>query len=142
MSSQLPRSGPCQSWWFQNTNAPCWLARRKGSGKGEIRRHIQETFGYNLDRTLDEIRPGYTFDVTCQGSVPEAIIAFLESEDFEDAVRKAVSLGGDSDTIACMTGGIAQAFYGEVPGPILRKVREILDPRLLGVVDRFSHRFP
>lgn len=115
---------------------------RKGSGKSEIRRYIQETFGYNLDRTLDEVRPGYTFDVTCQGSVPEAIIAFLESEDFEDAVRKAVSLGGDSDTIACMTGGIAQAFYGEVPGPILRKVREILDPGLLRVVDRFTGRFP
>jgi ADP-ribosylglycohydrolase len=114
---------------------------RKGSGKGEIRRYIEEAFGYDLDRTLDEIRPGYTFDVTCQGSVPEAIIAFLESEDFEDAVRKAISLGGDSDTIACMTGGIAQAYYKVVPGPILQKVRGILDPGLLRVVDRFSEKY-
>ncbi len=114
---------------------------RKGGTKKDILRHVENTFGYDLGRSLDEIRPGYTFDVTCQGSVPPAIIAFLESEDYEDAVRKAVSLGGDSDTIACMTGGIAQAYYGQIPGGILQRVREMLDPALLRVVDQFSERY-
>ncbi|MDM8000147.1 MAG: ADP-ribosylglycohydrolase family protein [Dehalococcoidia bacterium] len=114
---------------------------RTGSTKEEIRRYIERSFDYDLQRTLARIRPGYTFDVTCQGSVPEAIIAFLESEDYEDAVRKAVSLGGDSDTIACMTGGIAQAYYGRIPDHILRKTREILDPELLKVVDLFEARY-
>lgn len=84
---------------------------RTGHTKAEIRQFITTTFGYDLTRTLDEIRPGYAFYETCQQSVPEAITAFLESTDYEDAIRKAVTLGGDSDTIACMTGAIAEAFY-------------------------------
>lgn len=91
---------------------------RQGASKVEIREEIVKRFAYDLDRTLDDIRPRYTFDVSCQGSVPEAIIAFLESTDFEDAIRNAISLGGDSDTIACITGGIAEAFYGGVPHKI------------------------
>ena len=73
---------------------------------------MEQTFDYDLSRTCDEIRPGYRHVETCQETVPGAIIAFLESVSFEDALRNAVSLGGDSDTLACITGGIAEAFYG------------------------------
>ena len=86
------------------------LLARQGLDKSTIRKEISERFAYDLSRSLDEIRPGYRFDVSCQGSVPEAIITFLESADYEDAIRKAISLGGDSDTIACVNGGIAEAF--------------------------------
>ena len=80
---------------------------RKGQSKQEIKSYVEGHFGYNLQRTIEEIRPNYEFDVSCQGSVPEAIIAFLESENFEDTIRTAISIGGDSDTIACMAGAIA-----------------------------------
>ena len=83
----------------------------------------------------------YAFDVSCQGTVPPALIAFLASEDFEDAVRKAISLGGDSDTLACITGGIAQAFYGGVPGHIRKEVLARLDDRLLRVVRAFCKQY-
>src|SRR5262249_52758914 len=96
----------------------------------------------HLDRTIDEIRPLYEFDVSCQGTVPEAIIAFLDSTDYEDAVRKAVSLGGDSDTLACIAGGIAHAYYKSVPREIIDRVRQILTTDLLQVVDRFNRRYP
>ena len=85
---------------------------RTGHSKPEIKQYVEQTFGYDLNRTCDEIRPGYRHVETCQETVPEAIIAFLESVSFEDALRNAVSLGGDSDTLACITGGIAEAFYG------------------------------
>lgn len=87
------------------------------------------------------IRPGYYFDVSCQGSVPESIIAFLESTDFESAVRNAVSLGGDTDTMGCIAGGIAQAYYGTIPQRIEREVRARLPEDLLEVVDAFEERF-
>ena len=99
--------------------ASIFLART-GKSKDEICRYIEQTFDYDLQRTCDEIRPDYYFDETCQGSCPEAIIAFLDSEDYESAIRLAVSLGGDSDIIACMTGGIAAAFYG-IPDWIVKK---------------------
>lgn len=114
---------------------------RTGKTKPEVKAYLEETFGYNLGRTLEEIRPGYSFDVTCQGSVPEAIIAFLESEDFEDAVRKAVSLGGDSDTIACITGGIAQAYYHGVPAEIEERAYAALDKPLAEVTRRFTRAY-
>ena len=88
---------------------------RTGESKAAIKKYIEGEFGYNLSRNLKEIRPAYHMDVTCQGSVPEAIIAFLESTDFEDTVRKAVSIGGDADTIACIAGSIAEAYYGLTP---------------------------
>ena len=91
--------------------AAIFLARA-GASKDDIRNFIRNNFGYNLSRTLDQIRPRYRFYETCQKSCPEAITAFLESESFEDAIRKAVSLGGDSDTIGCMAGAIAEAFFG------------------------------
>ena len=124
----------------QATALAVYLART-GHSKEEIRDQIGTRFGYDLNRTVADIRPGYSFDVSCQGSVPEAIVAFLDSKDYEDAVRKAVSLGGDSDTLACIAGGIAHAFYGAVPQAIEGEVRGILPPDLLAVVDRFSGRY-
>jgi ADP-ribosylglycohydrolase len=114
---------------------------REGHGKEAIRKEIENRFAYNLARTVDDIRPSYRFDVSCQGSVPEAIVAFLDSDDYEDAVRKAISLGGDSDTLACIAGGIAQAFHKSVPSSIIGRVREILPEDLLSVVDRFNQRY-
>jgi ADP-ribosylglycohydrolase len=87
------------------------------------------------------IRPKYEFHVSCQQSVPQAIRAFLESDDFEDAVRKAISLGGDSDTLACMAGGIAQAYYGGVPEAIARRVYEILDEPSGGMTSKFTETY-
>ena len=98
----------------QATAAAIFLART-GHSKPEIKRYVEQTFGYDLSRTCDEIRPHYRHVETCQQTVPEAIIAFLESTGFEDALRNAVSLGGDSDTLACITGGIAEAFCGMPP---------------------------
>jgi ADP-ribosylglycohydrolase len=114
---------------------------RQGETKDQIRKYIERTFGYYLDAKLDDIRPQYSFDETCQGSVPQAIIAFLESENYEDAVRKAISLGGDSDTLGCMAGGIAQAYYKHVPNNIVIKARELLNEDLLEVIDEFNGRF-
>lgn len=113
------------------------LLGRQGATQEEIRQEITDRFDYDLNRTLDEIRPGYRFDVSCQGSVPEAIIAFLESTSFEDAIRKAISIGGDSDTIACITGGIAEAFYGGVLEKIAIKGRSYLPQEFLDIVDEF-----
>lgn len=110
--------------------------------KGLIRRRVSERFGYDLSRTVDSIRPSYKFDATCPGSVPEAIIAFLDSTDFEDAIRRAVSLGGDSDTIACIAGGIAEAYYGEVPGEIDREVRKRLPKSFLALLAEFEAEHP
>ncbi len=103
-----------------------------GGTKDEIRRVIHRDY-YPLDFTLDGIRGSYGFDVTCQGTVPQAIEAFLESEDFEDAIRNAVSIGGDSDTLAAITGGIAEAYYG-VPDAIRRTAEGFLDPELLALL--------
>lgn len=114
------------------------LLARKKEGKSKIRDFTETNFGYSLGPTLAEIRPHYYFDETCQGSVPEAIIAFLESHSFEDAVRKAVSLGGDSDTLACMAGAIAQAYYRTVPDYIVNEVKGRLDSDLLKVVQEFD----
>lgn len=125
----------------QATALAVFLART-GAGREEIRREIAGRFGYDLNRTVAEIRPRYRFDVSCQGSVPEAIIAFLDSRDYEDAVRKAVSLGGDSDTLACIAGGIAAAHYREIPPAIVATVRALLPEEFLAVLDRFCRVFP
>ncbi len=113
---------------------------RGGKTKNEIRDTVEERFGYALDRRLDDIRPDYQFDESCQGTVPQAIIAFLESKNYEDAIRKAISLGGDADTLACITGGIAEAFYGGVPEPIARQALHLLDDRLRTVTLEFCAR--
>jgi ADP-ribosylglycohydrolase len=112
--------------------------RRRGATKDSLRVTLERLFGYDLRRTVDEIRPTYRFDVSCQGSVPEAIVAFLDSADWESAVRNAVSLGGDSDTQACIAGAIAEAFYGRVPSSVREQVRARLPADLREVADRFE----
>lgn len=124
----------------QATAAAVFFARTTRDKK-QVKKETKERFGYDLNRTLDSIRPSYTFDVSCQGSVPEAIIAFLESDSYEDAVRNAVSLGGDADTQACITGGIAEAFYGAVPDFIVRETKKRLPPDLWSIVEQFYNRF-
>ncbi|MFM2063685.1 MAG: hypothetical protein RLZZ507_3356 [Cyanobacteriota bacterium] len=124
----------------QATAASIFLARI-GYDKTTIKSYIQNTFGYNLEQTLAEIRPTYEYDMSCQGSVPQAIIAFLESTDFEDAIRNAISIGGDSDTIACITGGIAEAFYGGVPEDIAEWVFTKLDDHLWTITDKFMSQY-
>lgn len=114
---------------------------RKGKDKEFIKNYIEEKFGYNLSRKLEEIRPTYKFDETCQGSVPESIIAFLESKSFEDAIRKAVSLGGDSDTMACISGAIAEAYYKDIPEEIINKAKHKLPNVLIEVLDKMVKRF-
>ena len=116
-----------------------WLARA-GRSKGEIRTFIEENY-YVIDFTLDEIRPTYEFNETCPGSVPQALEAFFEGEDFEDVIRCAISLGGDSDTIAAIAGGIAEAYYG-VPQEIREAAHPFLDARLTGILTDFEARYP
>ena len=113
---------------------------RKGSSKDEIREYITREFDYDLERTVDRIRPGYSFDVSCQGSVPEAIISFLDGKDFEDTVRNAVSLGGDADTLAAMAGSIAEAFFG-VPEELKSKCETFLPEIMLTTLHTFSKRW-
>lgn len=122
----------------QATAAAIFLART-GKSKDEIKKYIESTYHYDLNRSLDEIRPTYTFDVSCQGTVPEAIIAFLESSDFEDAIRNAVSLGGDSDTLAAITGSIAEGAY-IVPDSIKKKALAILDEPLSKIYYDFMEK--
>jgi len=124
----------------QATAAAIFLART-GSSKDAIRDHVERTFDYDLQRTVDGIRPTYTFNETCQKTVPEAIIAFLDSTDYEDAIRKAISLGGDADTLACITGGIAEAFYRGVPPDIATRALAILDEPLRDIVFEFNAKF-
>jgi ADP-ribosylglycohydrolase len=124
----------------QATALAVYLART-GASKRDIRREIMDGFGYDLGRSLAKIRPAYGFNETCQRTVPEAIIAFLESESWEDAVRNAVSLGGDADTLACITGGIAEAFYGSIPEPVRAKVKDILTDDLWAVTERFCGKY-
>ena len=113
---------------------------RIGSSKAEIKDHVELRYGYNLSRTVDEIRPHYGFDVSCQGSVPESIICFLDACDYEDTIRNAISLGGDADTQAAIAGGIAAAFY-DVPRPIYNKAIHRLDYNLLNVYNDFEEKF-
>ena len=119
----------------QAVAASIFLARA-GATKEHIAAYVMDTFGYDLSRTLEEIRPVYGFSATCQKTCPEAIIAFLEGENFEDVIRKAVSLGGDSDTIACMAGAIAEAFYG-MPEEFKEEALSRLDPPMRELVHEF-----
>lgn len=113
---------------------------RSGASKQDIE-NLARGFEYDMDRRLDDIRPDYHFKATCQESVPEAVIAFLESNSFEDAIRNAVSIGGDSDTIACMTGSIAEPFFGGVPTSIRDQTLSFLDERLHGVFSLFEAKY-
>ena len=121
----------------QATAAAIFLART-GSTKGQIKEYIENRFGYDLSVHTDEIRKVYDWESSCQGTVPPAIRAFLDSDDYESAVRIAVSLGGDSDTLACITGGIAEAFYKEIPQEIIRKALTHLSEPLLQILEKFA----
>ena len=109
---------------------------KEGKSKKEIKEYIEKTFDYDLSRRIRDIRPTYDFDVSCQGSVPEAIIAFLEGDSFENVIRLAVSLGGDSDTIACMAGAIAACMY-TIPDDIAERCDSILTDDLREIKDQF-----
>ena len=113
-----------------------------GADKLEIKRKVAGHSHYSLDASVDEIRPTYSFDESCLGTVPQSIVCFLESTDFEHAVRLAISLGGDADTMACVAGAIAEAHYGSVPDEIAATVRGLLSADLIDVVDRFRDRYP
>ena len=114
------------------------LMGRKGSSKKEIKEKLEFLFDYNLSQELEQIIPNYTYDSTCQGSVPQAIIAFLESADFEDAIRNSISLGGDADTQACITGSLAEAHYQNIPEEISSFVRWRIEDDLLSVMAQFN----
>lgn len=120
--------------------AAIFLAR-EGATKKEIKKFITDTFQYELDFTIAQIRPHYQFDVTCQGSVPQAIMAFLESSDYENAIRLAISIGGDSDTIACMTGGIALAFYKAMPETIINQTLALLPDAFKTIILQFDEKY-
>lgn len=121
------------------TAVAVYLART-GSSKDEIRKYITENY-YPLDFTIDEIRPTYQFNETCQDTVPQALEAFLESESFEDAIRTAVSVGGDSDTLAAITGAVAEAYYG-IPEDMRASAESYLDQRLLTILKNFEAKYP
>ena len=109
--------------------------------KQKIKEYIETTFGYNLSRTCDEIRPTYYFNESCQGTVPESIIAFLESTDYESAIRLTISLGGDADTMGAITGGIAEAYYKEIPQYIREEVLKRLPNEFIDIMQRFYEMF-
>lgn len=113
---------------------------RSGATKKEIREFIEKDMRYNIDFTIDELRSYYTFNESCQSTIPQAIYTFLESTSFENSIRLAISIGGDSDTVACINGSIAEAFYKGVPQRIKNHVLALLDERLLNLVNDFSKR--
>ena len=118
------------------TASAIFLART-GSGKDKIREYIVREFGYDLSRSCNEIRPTYHHVESCQETVPEAITAFLEGTDFEDVIRTAVSLGGDCDTLTCIAGSMAEAFYG-IPEEMMDECRKRLPADMLRILDRFK----
>lgn len=124
----------------QATAGAIFMARM-GASKEEIRNWVESTFGYNLHRTCDEVRPAYSFDESCWGTVPEALIAFMDSRDFESTLRLGVSLGGDSDTLCCIAGGVAAAFYKEIPAEIEQFVVNRLEMSLVRVLNRFCKKY-
>ena len=135
LSAEVTHNHPEGIKGAEATASAIFLAR-DGRSKAEIRDYIVREFGYDLSRTCDEIRPGYYHVESCQRTVPEAITAFLEGTDFEDVIRTAVSLGGDCDTLTCIAGSIAEAFYG-VPEDMAKECRSRLSEELLEVVERF-----
>jgi ADP-ribosylglycohydrolase len=110
---------------------------RQGKSKSEIKAMLQNKFGYELNSSYVEIQASYRFDETCQGSVPQAIVAFLTANSFEDTIRRAVALGGDADTQACIAGGMAEAFFGEIPGELKKEAAKRLPLEFIELIDRF-----
>ena len=124
----------------QATAAAIFLAKN-GKSKQEIKEYIENKFGYNLNSTIEKIRPSYSFDETCQRTVPVGIIAFLDSKDFEDAIRLTISVGGDSDTLGSITGGIAAAFYKNIPQKIQEFAIQKLPGEFIEILDEFEERY-
>jgi ADP-ribosylglycohydrolase len=139
-SAEVTHSHPEGIKGAQATAFSIFMAR-EGQSKDAIREAISTAFQYDLSRTVEEIRPNYAFNESCQGTVPEAIIAFLDSSDYESAIRLAVSLGGDADTLACIAGSIAEAYYGGVPEEIAHPALEMLDQPLRKVVAEFMSKY-
>jgi ADP-ribosylglycohydrolase len=137
-ASALPTHGHPEGVKGAQAIATAIFLARQGGGKEDIRQYLTETFGYNLRRTIEEIRPNYAFDVSCQGSVPEAIIAFLDSNDLIDSIRLAISLGGDTDTQAAMAGCISEAFYGPVPEAYMDVVNVLIPRAFQEVIGQFE----
>ena len=136
LSSAVTHNHPDAVAGAQAVALTMWMAMA-GTDAHVIRREVADRFNYDLSRSVDEIRPDYSFDVSCAGTVPEAITCALEATDYEDAVRNAISIGGDSDTIACITGGIAEVMFG-VPGEIADQTRSYLTDDLIDALDRFD----
>lgn len=124
----------------QATAASIFLARTKKSKK-EIKEFVEKTFNYNLDLDIEDLRKNYQFNESCQDTVPQAIFTFLVSDSFEDSIRKAIYIGGDSDTLAAINGSIAEAYYSGVPEEIKSEVYKRLDARLKNIIDRFVRKF-
>jgi ADP-ribosylglycohydrolase len=139
-SAEITHNHPEGIKGAQATALAIFLSRTNGAKK-EIKNQIEKRFGYNLDFDLETLRKNYTFNESCQGTVPQAIYTFLISENFEDSIRKAIYIGGDSDTLACINGSIAEAFYKSVPEEINKMVFNKLDALLTRVVKEFSDKF-
>ena len=135
LSAEVTHNHPEGAKGAESVAAAIFMARN-GSSKDEIKKYIESEFGYDLNRTCADIRPGYRFDVTCQGSVPEAIIAFMDGGSYEDVVREAVSLGGDADTQGAIAGSIAEAFYG-VPEEIIEQAKTLIPSDMQERIDEF-----
>ena len=136
-SAEITHNHPEGIKGAQAVAATIFMARQ-GETKEAIRDYIEAQFGYDLHHTCDEIRLKYNWEGSCQGTVPPAIVAFLDSTDFTSAIRLAVSLGGDSDTLACITGGIAQAFYGEIPDPTMVEMHKRLPAKFWEVMEKLA----
>lgn len=138
LSAEVSHNHPLGVAGAQSVAAAIFLLR-KGESREQVRDYITKTFGYNFKFTIEEIRPTYTFDISCQGSVPQAMTAFWEAQNFEDCIRKAVSIGGDSDTIAAIAGSMAEAYFA-IPQTMVTKALEYLDDELLTVYKEFLRR--
>lgn len=137
LSAEITHNHPEGIKGAQATAAAVFMART-GQSKDAIRNYISANYQYNLARTCDEIRKYYHFEHSCQKTVPEAIVAFLDSTDFEDAIRNGVSLGGDADTLTCITGGIAEAYYREIPAGIKSDILKMIPQEFKDILDAFA----
>jgi ADP-ribosyl-[dinitrogen reductase] hydrolase len=122
--------------------AACVFLAKNGRNREEIRSYVESAFGYDLHRRIEDIRPRYYYDQSCESSVPEAIIAFLDSTDYEDSLRLAISLGNSNGSLACITGAISQAYYKEIPRHIAVQVISRLSPEIIEIIDKFSNTYP
>lgn len=138
-SAQITHNHPEGIKGAQATALSIFMAR-KGATKEEIRKEISNRFGYDLNRTVEKIRPYYKFEVSCQKSVPESIICFLDSTSFEDCIRNAISLGGDADTMVAIAGGIAKAYYG-IPDNIRKKTLSYLNDEFTNIITQFEKKY-